>query len=153
MSVGKPICSKSFPYLNSFYWASYPSGSGFGPLQPQFLLPSNILRICGLHFFLLPLGMSILSTHASLWLLTQLNTLSYGGSDSKEPTCNAGDLGLIPGFRRSPRKRNGNPLQYSCLENPMDTGAWQSMESQNSDTTEQLTHFLKELDKSFLRVA
>ena len=38
--------------------------------------------------------------------------------------CNAGDLGLIPGSGRSPEERNGNPLQYSCLENPMDRGAW-----------------------------
>ena len=37
---------------------------------------------------------------------------------------NAGDLGLIPGLGRSPGKGNGNPLQYSCLENPMDGGAW-----------------------------
>ena len=40
------------------------------------------------------------------------------GSDSKEPACNAGDLGSILGLRKSPGKANGNPLQYSCLENP-----------------------------------
>ena len=38
--------------------------------------------------------------------------------------CNVGDLGLIPGSGRSPGEGNGNPLQYSCLENPMDGGAW-----------------------------
>ena len=38
--------------------------------------------------------------------------------------CNAGDLGSIPGSERSPGEGNGNPLQYSCLENPMDGGAW-----------------------------
>ena len=38
--------------------------------------------------------------------------------------CNAGDLGLIPGLERSPGEGNGTPLQYSCLENPMDGGAW-----------------------------
>ena len=43
-----------------------------------------------------------------------------GGSDSKESTCNAGDLGLIPVLGRYPGEGNGNPLQYSCLENPMD---------------------------------
>ena len=43
-----------------------------------------------------------------------------------ESACNAGDLGLIPGSRRSPGKGNGNPLQYSCLKNPMDRGAWQA---------------------------
>ena len=47
-----------------------------------------------------------------------------GGSDGKESACNAGDLGLIPGLERSPGEGNGNPLQYSCLENPMDGGAW-----------------------------
>ena len=41
-----------------------------------------------------------------------------GGSDGKEPACNAGDTGLIPGWGRSPGGRHGNPLQYSCLENP-----------------------------------
>ena len=41
-----------------------------------------------------------------------------------ESPCNAGDPGSIPGFGRSPGKGNGNPLQYSCLENPMDGGAW-----------------------------
>ena len=47
-----------------------------------------------------------------------------GGSDSKESACNAGGLSSIPGSGRSPREGNGNPLQYSCLENPMDRGAW-----------------------------
>ena len=42
----------------------------------------------------------------------------------KEPACNAGDLGLIPGLGISPGEGNGNPLQYSCLENSMDRGAW-----------------------------
>ena len=49
-----------------------------------------------------------------------------GGSDCKESACNAGDLGSIPGLERSPGGENGNPLQYSCLENPMDGGAWQA---------------------------
>ena len=47
-----------------------------------------------------------------------------GGSEFKESACNAGDLGSIPGSGRSPGEGNGNPLQYSCLENPMDRGAW-----------------------------
>ena len=46
-----------------------------------------------------------------------------GGSDGKASACNAGDLGSIPGSGRSPREGNGNPLQHSCLENPMDGGA------------------------------
>ena len=51
-------------------------------------------------------------------------SLGFPGSPvSKESTCNAGDPGSIPGFGRSPGGGNGNPLQYSCLENPMDRGA------------------------------
>ena len=47
-----------------------------------------------------------------------------GGSQVKVSAHNAGDLGSIPGSGRSPGEGNGNPLQYSCLENPMDGGAW-----------------------------
>ena len=47
-----------------------------------------------------------------------------GGSEVKAFAWNAGDLGLIPGSRRSPGEGNGNALQYSCLENPMEGGAW-----------------------------
>ena len=48
-------------------------------------------------------------------------------SVGKESACNAGDLGSVPGSRRSPGEGNGNPLQYSCLENPMDREAWQAI--------------------------
>ena len=47
-----------------------------------------------------------------------------GGSELKASASNAGDLGSIPGSGRYPGEGNGNPLQYSCLENPMDRGAW-----------------------------
>ena len=47
-----------------------------------------------------------------------------GGSEGKVSAYNVGDLGLIPGSGRSPGEGNGTPLQYSCLENPMDGGAW-----------------------------
>ena len=47
-----------------------------------------------------------------------------GSSDSKASACSAGDLGSIPVSGRSPGEGNGNPRQYSCLENPMDRGAW-----------------------------
>ena len=54
-----------------------------------------------------------------------LVTLGFpGGSDGKESVCNAGDLGLIPGSGRSPAEGNGNLIQYTCLENYMDKGAW-----------------------------
>ena len=56
----------------------------------------------------------------SQWLLGDAMSLKGfpGGSDGKESTCNAGDLGWIPGLGRSPRGGHGKPLQYSCLENP-----------------------------------
>ena len=49
-----------------------------------------------------------------------------GGSDGKASAYNVGDLGSIPGSGRSSGEGNGNPLQYSCLENPMDRGAWRA---------------------------
>ena len=53
-----------------------------------------------------------------------LYLLNLGGSDGKASVCNAGDPGSLPGSGRSVGEGNGNPLQYSCLENPMDRGAW-----------------------------
>ena len=53
-----------------------------------------------------------------------------GGSDGKESTCSAGGLALIPGLGRFPGGGHGNPLQYSCLENPMDRGSWHAIGSQ-----------------------
>jgi len=50
-----------------------------------------------------------------------------GGSVGKNPPANEGDMGSIPGSERSPGKGNGSPLQYSCLKNPMDSGAWQAI--------------------------
>ena len=52
---------------------------------------------------------------------------SLCGSDGKESTYNAGDLGLIPGLGKSLGEGSGNPLQYSCLENSMDRGAWKAI--------------------------
>ena len=59
-----------------------------------------------------------------IWLLLWLCLGFPGGSEVKASACNAGDMGLIPGLGRSPGEGNGNPLQYSCLENPMDRGVW-----------------------------
>ena len=57
-------------------------------------------------------------------LLREAYKVFPGGSDGKASAYNAGDLGSIPGLGRSPEKGNDNPLQYSCLENPMDGEAW-----------------------------
>ena len=72
-----------------------------------------------------------------LWGCTELDTTEAtqqqqqhigrdfpGGSEGKESACNAGDMGSIPRSGRSPGEGHGNPFQYSCLENPMDRGAW-----------------------------
>ena len=59
-----------------------------------------------------------------LEMITLSEVIQIGGSDSKESACNAGDPGLISGLGRTPGEGNSNPLQYSCLENPMDRGAW-----------------------------
>ena len=95
------------------------------------MLPGNDARDCGgVHGgqgsflceqrFLLQLGVkAVESLDVSRACLG-----SPGGSNSKEFTCNAGDLGSIPGLGKSPGGGCDNPLQYSCLENPMDRGAW-----------------------------
>ena len=70
------------------------------------------------------------------------------GLDGKVSACNVEYLGWIPGSGRSPGEGNGNPLQYSCLENPMDRGAWWATvhEVTELDTTERL-HFTSQKEK------
>ena len=67
-----------------------------------------------------------------------------GGSEGKESACSAGDLSSVPELGRSPGESSGYPLQYSCLENPMDRAVWLPMNSplghKDSDMTERLTH-------------
>ena len=60
------------------------------------------------------------------------------GSNGEDSACHPGDMSLIPGLGRSPGEGNRNPLQYSCLKNSMDRGAWQaqSMGLQSRDVTE-----------------
>ena len=71
-------------------------------------------------------------------LQTPKKTLPWCGSEVKASACNAGDLGSIPELGRSPGEGNGNPLQYSCLENPIDGGAWWATvhKDAESDTTQ-----------------
>ena len=64
-----------------------------------------------------------------------------GGSEVKASASNVGDSGSIPGLGRSPGEGNGNPLQYSCLENPMDEGFWQAtVHGITKDQTERLNN-------------
>ena len=83
-----------------------------------------------------------------------------GGSVVKNSPTNAGHAGSIPGSGRFPGEGNGNPLQYSCLENPMDRGTWQATvhgvaESDMTEVTEHSTHehhsFLREVPEVHLR--
>ena len=64
-----------------------------------------------------------------------------GGSEVKASACNAGYLGLIPGLGKSPGEGNGNPLQYYCLENPMDRGAWRGTDHRVAKNQTQRLHF------------
>ena len=68
---------------------------------------------------------------------------SLNGSDSKESVLNAGDPGSVPGSGRSLGEANGNPLQYSCLGNPMDRGAWQATKSHSSVTKHACIYLVK----------
>ena len=75
--------------------------------------------------------MSVIITKASYNLVlviisNKINVFFPDGSVGKESACSSGDLSLIPELGRSPREGNGNPLQYSYLENPMDRGTWQA---------------------------
>ena len=76
------------------------------------------------------------------------------GSDGKESACNAGEPGLVPGWGRSPGVGNGNLLQYSCLENPMDRGSWCSTVwgmTEESDTTQHTRTVLQGHDSSLCK--
>ena len=74
-----------------------------------------------IHFGVIILWIIVLNQGFGSCLLSRLGF--PGGSDGKAFACNEGDLGLIPGSGRSSEEGNGNPLQHSCLENPMDGGA------------------------------
>ena len=83
------------------------------------------------------------SMHSAI--IIKMNSEPMGcphSSVGKEWACNAGELGSIPGLGRSPGEGNGYPLQYTCLENPMDRGAWRATiceVTMELHTTEQLT--------------
>ena len=87
-----------------------------------------------------------LNVYLKPWYIKVTSTLHFpfqsfpGGSDGKESACNAWDLGLIPGLGRSPGEGHGNPLQYSCLENSMDRGAWQATVHRVAKSWTQVSH-------------
>ena len=70
-------------------------------------------------------GLSCVSSLLFTWGQTIVASIDFpGGSDGKTSVYSVEDLGLIPGSGRSPEEGNGHPLQYYCLENPMDIGTW-----------------------------
>ena len=77
---------------------------------------------------LVPLHTCLRGLLAQQWSSSRTSSprVFSGGSDGKESACNSGDRGSIPGEGRTPGGGDGNPLQYTCLENPMDTRAWQA---------------------------
>ena len=75
-------------------------------------------------------------------MVATFNNIGFpGGLDDKESTCNVRDLGSIPGLGRSPGEGNDNPLQYSCLENSMDRGAWWATVHEVAKSQTQLRDF------------
>ena len=100
------LCSlHSFPFSSLVFWFRTPSPAPFG-----YLFHNIDYTIC------------IMSPQA-LQILIYL-PMSHLGSDGKASVYSVGDRGLSPGLGRSHGEGNGNPLQYYCLENPMDRGAW-----------------------------
>ena len=100
---------------------------------------SNPRLLYLLHWQVCPLPLCHLGKHHT-YLSLYINIGFPGGSDGRESACNAGDLGSIPELGRSPGGGDGNPLQCSCLENPMVRGAWRATVHgvRESDTTERL---------------
>ena len=103
-----------------------------GTQLSQNQLRSLSLMLCHLYHDAVVSGLSMLF-HLSVFLhyyLTVIITIALCkvpcSSAGKESACNAEDLGVIPGLGRSPGEGNGNPVQYSCLENSMDRGAWRA---------------------------
>ena len=94
------------------------------------------------HACVLKLALEVTCRSPSLWIHfplidTYLSFLGFpSGSVEKNSHANAGDAGLIPGPGRSPREGKGNPLQYTCLKDSMDRGAWQA-----TGVTKSLTQF------------
>ena len=112
------------PSLSPLHWSMFPRPAVrlfYGLFLEHRLQSFPNKRYTGSEFF------DLLNDWNVLILSIYLTYLGFpGGSEVKASACNVGDLGSIPGSGRSPGEGNGNPLQYSCLENPMDGGAWRA---------------------------
>ena len=121
---------KTFPASGSFLMSQLFASDDQNIGASASVLPMNIqdwfpLGFTGL-IALQSKGLSRVFSNCFAWI--QLDQPSFsGGSDGKKSACNVGDPGSIPGSGRSPGEGNGNPLQYSCLENHMDKRAWRAI--------------------------
>ena len=91
------------------------------PIETRLRMPSAVSETIWYHYHLGPVSPAIQWEEKGTW--SHIDQPFPGGSDDKASAYSAGDLDLIPGSGRSSGEGNGNPLQYSCLENPMDGGA------------------------------
>ena len=98
------------------------SGDGYGTLSMYLMLPNCTLTM--VYFILCTILVFQHNFKTKIKLLKSSNSGFPSSSDGKEPACNAEDVGTIPESGRTPGGGNGSPLQYSCLGNPMDRGAW-----------------------------
>ena len=117
----------------SAFWRSWEFTRSFPPKPLRQTISSSQFT----HYLFIPSFILYISPNRHLVLSNMLG----GGSDGKESACSVGDLGSISRLGKSPGEWNGYPLQYSGLENFMDSGAWQAIYSSwgRKDTTEQLS--------------
>ena len=106
------------------YWSGLPFPSPGDLSHPEIEPESLALQADSLPTE--PPGKPYISIDLNICIYVYINIGFPSDSVGKETTCNAGDSGSISGCERSPGEGNGNPLKYSCLENPMDRGAWQA---------------------------
>ena len=150
-------CLQSFPAPGSF-----PMSPIAAPILSHFtssfflvsLVQSSFLVFLAYMWNKVPLKTHFPRSSIPLFV-SHLQTFS-GGSVVKESPCNAGDPGLIPGLGRAPGEGHGNPLQYSCLENPMDRWSlagyspWGHKELDTTEATQHTACAYKKLVKSFM---
>ena len=111
----------------------------------QKLLPLQYMSTAFLTISGIPTSITVRSVQLHIRLDSLMNSGDYsgfpGGSDGKESACNVGDPGSIPGLGRSPGEWNGNLLQYSCLENFIDRGAWRAIFHGIANSQTQLSNY------------
>ena len=131
----------------SWWWTGKPGmlqSMGSQRVRHNWATELTELKVSGVCVFVCVCVCMCIYIHMHVCVILSTDSLSgfLGGSDSKESTCNVGNSGWVPGSGRSPGKGYNYPLQYSCLEKPMDRGVWQGYSSwghKKYDRTEQLT--------------